>query len=114
MVYNTDVTLSLEIALSMIVADAWEDRARGAAALGRTTDARSLEALSRALTDSNTAVVEAAAIALLERFDDGARSALISGFRDADSHSVEHLADVLRDAEARGAFAADLLAGRYF
>lgn len=100
----------LDAALSLLDSGSWDERVEAVHRLAKLDDPRALEGLTRALYDSrDTAVVEAAASAFLERFDSYAMGALTDAVRSTDFEVSQTVADVLFGASERGRFAAQLL-----
>jgi HEAT repeat protein len=104
------VAKDLDEALRLVHSPSWQERVEGVRRLSTLDDPRSLEGLTYALHDSrDTAVIEAAAKSLLERFDSYSMGALAEALRSDDFEVAQTVADVLGFAAERGRFAAELL-----
>jgi HEAT repeat protein len=102
---------AIEEALALLESGDWRKRVEGVRLVARLDDQRAVEALERTLYDTrNTAVIEAAATALMQRFDSESMAALTRAIRSADFETSQTVADVLLGVAERGRFAAGLLA----
>jgi HEAT repeat protein len=100
----------LQNALTLLESPSWTDRVDAVRRLTALDDPRALEGLSRALHDSrDTAVIEAAAKAFLERFDSYSMGVLTEASRSEDFEVCQTVTDVLYGASERGRFAQQLL-----
>jgi HEAT repeat protein len=101
----------IEEAFALLESGDWRERVEGVRLVARLDDPRAVQALERALYDTrDTAVIEAAAMGLIERFDSDSMAALTRAMRSADFETSQTVADVLLGAAERGRFAAGLLA----
>jgi HEAT repeat protein len=100
----------LDEALKLLDSRSYQERIEGVRRLSALDDPRALEGLTRALYDSDdTAVIEAAAESLLERFDSFSMGALADAMKSDNFDVTQTVSDVLYMAAARGRFADELL-----
>jgi HEAT repeats len=100
----------LDDALKLLDSPSYGERVEAVRRLSALDDPRALEGLVRALHDTrNTAVVQAAAESLLQRFDSSAMSALTEAMESDDFDVTQTVGEVLDFAAARGRFADELV-----
>jgi HEAT repeat protein len=101
----------IDKALGLLRSDDWRKRMEGVRRLAESDDPRAVQGLASALSDArDTAVAEAAAKALVERFDSQSMAALTRAIRSVEFETSQTVADVLLGVAERGRFATKLLA----